>query len=146
MTQTTSVALIQRNLRAGSTRLALLALGAALVLLPLEGRSNDFCPAIYKAGVLPLNFNAAFTHIDSFNHANGNRYDGLVVTSFHNAIKTADGSSTVGYFERDLVARITGIGYRNPAWFNKDRDVQVLSDTELASPALVFRAPTVTGT
>jgi hypothetical protein len=115
-------------------RAALLALGAAAVLLPNQSSANDFCPDIYKKGVFPLNFNPAFMHIDSFNAPNGNSYDGLIVTSFFNAIKNEEGTTRVGFFERDLVARITGIGYRSPSWFNKDRDVEVLSDLDVEDP------------
>ena len=104
-------------------KLALMALAAAAVILPNQSRANDFCPDIYRAGTLPLNFNPAFTHIDKFNLPNGNQADGLVVTSFFNAIKNAEGTSSVDFYERDLVARIDGIGYRWPAWWNADRDV-----------------------
>ena len=115
-------------------RAALLALGAAAVLLPNQSSANDFSPDVYKKGVFPLNFNPAFMHVDSFNAPNGNRYDGLIVTSFFNAIKNEEGTTRVGFFERDLVARITGVGYRSPSWFNKDRDVEVLSDLDVEDP------------
>jgi|GEM_PF-1171575 len=112
----------------------LLVLGAATAILPNLAQADEFCPAVYEAGVLSLNFNPTFTHVDKFNAPNGQQYDGLVITSFFNAIKGANGASAVDYFERDLVARITGIGYRNEAWWNADRDVEVLSDTQLANP------------
>ena len=48
--------------------------------------------------------------------------------------RTPNGFERVGYFERDLVARIEGIGYRNDAWWNKDRDVEIISDLDVANP------------
>jgi hypothetical protein len=132
MTRVTSVARL--HLTRGGIRLALLALGAAAVILPVNSQANDFCPNVYKAGALPLNFNPAFLHVDKFNHANGNVYDGLIVTSFFNAIKNPEGTSSVSFYERDLVARITGIGYRSPAWFNADRDVEILTDLDDVDP------------
>jgi len=120
----------------GALRIALLALGAAAALMPDLTRANDFCPDIYRAGVFPLNFSPAFMHVDKFNAPNGNTYDGLVITSFFNVIKNPDENSngSIGFYERDLVARITGIGYRSPSWFNANRDVEILSDLDVASP------------
>jgi hypothetical protein len=136
MIRIAAVARLPRDFRTSAVRLSLLTLGAAAILLPGTGRANDFCPDVYTAGVFPLNINPAFLHVDNFKHANGNSYDGLVVTSFFNAIKSTDGTTTEDYFDRDQVARITGIGYRVPAWFNKERDVEVLTDLDLASPVL----------
>ncbi len=115
----------------------LVVLGAATAVLPNLAQANDFCPAVYEAGVLDVPFNPAFTHIDAFDAPNGNRYDGLIVTSFYNAIKNPDGvGRAIDYFERDLVSRITGIGYRNEAWWNGERDTEILTDTQLADPVL----------
>ncbi|MCP4001253.1 MAG: hypothetical protein GY727_10110 [Gammaproteobacteria bacterium] len=97
--------------------------------------TGNSCPDVYKTGVFPVPFNAAFTSIGKMTLQNGNQVDGLVVSSFFNAIKTADGVTRTGYFERDLVARIEGIGYRNEAWWNKDRDVEIISDLDVANPA-----------
>jgi hypothetical protein len=115
-------------------RSGLVLLGSLAVFLPGVSAANDFCPNIYRAGTLPVNFNPAFTHIDKFNLPNGNQADGLVVTSFFNAVKNAQGTATVDFYERDLVARINGIGYRWPAWWNADRDVEILTDLDLADP------------
>jgi hypothetical protein len=111
-------------------KVTLLLAGATAALLPITGETNDFCPNIYDNGTFHLNFNTAFTHIDSYQAPNGNRYDGLIVSSFFNAVKNPDPDSngTTSFYERDLVARISGIGYRYPAWFNADRDVEILTD------------------
>jgi len=123
-------ALVQRSRRG-----ALVALAAAATIMPVVGQSADFCPDVYRGGKYRLNFNPTFTHIDKFKHTDGNSYDGIVISSFFNSIKNANGLGTVGYFERDLVARITGIGYRSPAWFNATRDTEILSDRDKVSPA-----------
>lgn len=119
-------------------RPALMLVSTGLVMAPTLGAAQDFCPDVYDRGKLgPLNINPAFTHIDSMNAPNGSSYDGLIVSSFYNAIKNPNGAGgAIGYFEPDQVVRITGIGYRWPAWFDKDRDVEVLSDQDLASPTL----------
>ena len=119
----------------GSRRLAIMAISSLFALWPALSPANDFCPNIYEAGTLHLPFNAAFTHIDSFKHANGNSYDGLIVTSFFNAIKNPDPNSnaTTSFYERDLVARITGIGYRSESWWNPSQ-AEILTDLDLASP------------
>jgi hypothetical protein len=117
-----------------AVRLMLLLSGALAGVWPAVGSANDFCPNIYKGGAFRLNFNPAFTQIASYKQPNGSSYDGLVVSSFFNVIKNPTGFGTVGYFERDLVARITGIGFRSPLWFNATRDTEILTDLSLASP------------
>jgi len=121
------------RLNRGAIRLALLVLGAATVMLPGYSEANDFCPGVYRAGVLPLNFNPTFTSVGKFAAPNGQSYDGLVVSSFFNAVKDPEGLGSVGFFQRDLVARITGIGYRSASWWNASRDTEVLTDLDLPS-------------
>ena len=129
----------------GLVRTAVTAATALLVVVPAIGSANDFCPDVYHGGKFgPLNFRPAFLHIDKFNHPNGNKYDGVVFSSFFNSIKNPDGMGVVGFFERDLVARIQGIGYRYPAWFNVNRDVEVLTD--LNSPDFLPGSPAGPGT
>ncbi|MGI9291992.1 MAG: hypothetical protein ACR2QG_12060 [Gammaproteobacteria bacterium] len=96
-----------------------------------EGNS---CPTLYEAGTFRTPFNPAFTSIGKMTLPNGNRVDGLVFSSFFNSIKDEAGENRIGYFERDLVARIEGIGYRNEAWWNPDRDVEIISDLDVADP------------
>lgn len=117
------------------SRLTLVACGALIGSLPAAGMAGpDFCPDVYKGGKFRLNFQPAFTHINKMKHSDGNSYDGIIVTSFFNVIRNANGTGNVGYFERDLVARITGIGYRSPAWFNATRDTEILSDRDKLTP------------
>jgi len=128
---------LAKQLAAASRGFAVGMAAAGLTLAPGLSSANDFCPDIYSQGKFgPLNFNPTFTHIDKFNFRNGVQYDGLVISSFFNSIKNPNGTGVTGFFERDLVARITGLPFRTPAWFNKDRDVEVLSDLDVASPVL----------
>ena len=70
---------------------------ALFTALPMVSGAADWswpdgnsCPNVYKTGVFPVPFNAAFTSIGKMTLANGNRVDGLVVSSFFNAIKDAE--------------------------------------------------------
>jgi hypothetical protein len=114
---------------------------ALFTALPVVSGASDWswpggnsCPDIYTTGVFPVNFNPAFTAVGKTTLPNGNKADSLVVSSFFNAIKDATGENRVGFFERDLVARVEGIGYRNSAWWNKDRDVEIISDVTNPGP------------
>lgn len=109
-------------------RCALVILTAALPLLAAAPASAaSYCPAVWKKGVLPLNFNAAFTSIETYNGPSGPTED-LMVTSFYNVLKDPTGTTVTSYFERDLVARIRDLNNLNPLTFNKNTDVQVLTD------------------
>ena len=113
----------------------LVSLAAGFVLLPGLSSANDFCPDIYDQGKFALNINPAFMEVANMQHSNGSSYDGLIVTSFFNRIKSPDGTTSVDWFERDLVARIPGIGYRSPSWWNPNQ-LEILSDLDVASPVL----------
>ncbi|MCB1597520.1 MAG: VCBS repeat-containing protein [Gammaproteobacteria bacterium] len=102
---------------------------AALVLLSaMPANAANYCPAVWKKGVLPLNFNPAFTHIDKFNVSGGGQQDDLLVSSFYNVTKDPTGTIVTSYFSRDLVARIPGLDTLDVNAFDKDSDVEVLTD------------------
>lgn len=128
-----------RSSSRGLLRPALTLIGSLLVLAPTAGQANDFCPDVYEAGKFRVNFSPSFLSIQKFDHPNGNTYDGLLFSSFYNVIKNPEGTSAVGFYQRDLVARIQGIAYRSPAWFNANRDVEVLTDLDL--PPIVEPLP-----
>jgi hypothetical protein len=104
---------------------------AGAALLPLLASppavAQNYCPAVWKQGVLDLNFNPAFTRIETYNSPSGPSED-LMVTSFFNVLKDPTGTTVTSYFERDLVARIRNLGSLNPLTFNKDTDVEEISD------------------
>lgn len=109
------------------TLLSALSMALTMALISPVALGANYCPAVWKKGVLPLNFNPAFTAIDQFNVAGGGR-DDLIISSFYNVLKDPTGTTVTSYFERDLVARITDLATVNPATFNKNTDVEVLSD------------------
>ena len=115
---------------------------ALVASIPMAAGANNWswpdgnaCPDIYATGVFDVPFNPAFSYVGKQTMPNGIEVDTLVVSSFFNSIKSADGFTRVGYFERDLVAQITGIGYRNQAWWDGDRDTEIISDLDVASPS-----------
>ena len=110
-------------------RIAGITLAAAVlpVLVSPAATAANYCPAVWKNCVLPLNFNAAFTSIETYNGPSGPA-DDLMVTSFFNVLKDPTGKTVTSYFERDLVARIRNLDTLNPLTFNKNTDVQQLTD------------------
>ena len=63
----------------GALRRSVLMVLAAAVPLLASGpaAAANYCPAVWKKGVLPLNFNPAFTTIDQFNAPGGGLADDL---------------------------------------------------------------------
>lgn len=114
-----------------SRKLRCAAMVAGTALLPLlaspPAAAQNYCPAVWKQGVLNLNFNPAFTRIDTYSSPSGPSED-LMVTSFFNVLKDPTGMVVTSYFERDLLARIRGLATLNPLTFDKDLDVEELSD------------------
>lgn len=105
----------------------ILAATAVPLLVSPPVTAANYCPAVWKKGVLPLNFNPAFMEIDYYNSPAGPSED-LMVTSFFNALKDPTGNTVTSYFYRDVVARIRGLDNLDPLTFDKDADVEELSD------------------
>lgn len=105
----------------------------ALALFSSQGviaAEAAFCPDLYRKGVLKAPFNVAFLHVQSFNNPDGGKSDGLLMSSFFNAVKDADGIKLERLEQRDLVARIPdldGIEFDN---FDGDLDIEVLTDLD----------------
>ena len=115
------------------------ALVAAFTAIPVVSNAGwpdgQACPDIYRTGVFPTGeINPAFSYVGLQTMPNGQEVNTLVFSSFFNAIKDETGVNRVGFYQRDLVSRIEGIGYRNAAWWNKDRDVEIISDLDVANP------------
>jgi hypothetical protein len=85
----------------------------ASILMSLSATAGTpggtFCPEVYPQRVIELPFNPAFLHIQSFDTAEGGRRDGLLMSSFYNAIKNREGTQFEKLFERDLVAYIADL-------------------------------------
>ena len=117
-----------RSNRTTSPRVLLASMALTMLLGSPAVFAANYCPAVWKKGVLPVNFNPAFTTIDQFNAPGGGLADDLVVSSFFNVLKDPTGTVVTSYYERDLVARIRDVGAVNPLTFNPNTDVEVLTD------------------
>ena len=90
----------------------------------------EFCPAVYRQGVLHAPFNVAFLHVQEFSDGTGGKRDDLLLSSFFNTIKDPTGRKVEGFTSRDLVARIPDLSKINFSEFDGERDIQVLSDLD----------------
>lgn len=102
----------------------------ALLLLALPAGASpgagEFCPEIYPQRVIDVPFNPAFLHIEKFSGDDGQLRDGLLMSSFYNAIKNPEGTQFQKLFQRDLVARISDIDDLTDA----NPEVEILSDLD----------------
>lgn len=90
--------------------------------------TGGFCPDVYPQRIISLPFNPAFLHIQQFNTPDGPR-DGLLMSSFYNAIKNKEGTQFEKLYQRDLVARIADID--DPT--DNDPAVEILTDLDEVS-------------
>ncbi len=86
------------------------------------GGAGGFCPEVYHQNTIDAPFNVAFLHVQQFNQPGGGKADGLLMSSFYNAIKAADGVKVEGFFQRDLVARIPDL--------DAGQEIEVISDLD----------------
>lgn len=108
----------------------LVAAAAIPGLSDASGASAAFCPEVYRKGLLQAPFNVAFLHIQKFNAGKAGKADGLLMSSFFNAVKTADGRKVERFSQRDLVARIADLDAVNFESFDGARDIEVLTDLD----------------
>ncbi|MEM9488068.1 MAG: hypothetical protein AAGC55_02925 [Myxococcota bacterium] len=104
--------------------------------------SGDYCPFIVRKGIMSLDFNPGFLHVDSYRDASSStgeaRREGLTISSFFNAFVVPGGNPPVGFFERDLVARIPDIGRVDLYGFDPATDVEELTDLAPGQPKMVW--------
>jgi hypothetical protein len=95
-------------------------------LMPASGNAAEipggFCPEVYRKAVIETPFNPAFLQVQRFNAPGGGKVDGLLMSSFYNAIKNPEGTQAVDFYERDLVARIVDL--------DAEPDIEILSDLD----------------
>ncbi len=105
----------------------LLALATSLVATTVTAAAPapGFCPEVYAQRVISLPFNPAFLHFQTFATPDGPQ-DGLLMSSFYNAIKNPAGTKFERLFQRDLVARLPDIS--DPA--DASPEVEILSDLD----------------
>lgn len=121
--------------------------GSALAAPPAHAAnpSGEACPHIYEKGILALDFQPAFLHVDRYDGPEGPA-DGLTISSFYNVASNTTG--VPNFFERDLVARIENVGELDYANFDPSIDVEQLTDltvppfmAQTVWPNDVVRAP-----
>jgi len=91
---------------------------------------DQFCPDLYRKGVLKAPFNVAFLHVQRFNDSYGGKSEGLLMSSFFNAVKDANGIKLERLEQRDLVARIPDLAAIDFDKFDGSRDIEVLTDLD----------------
>ena len=101
--------------------------------------AGPFCPEVYPRGVLDMPFNPSFLHVQRFKQPDGTKADGLLMSSFFNVQKNAEGTEVERYLNRDLVARIRSLDRLDPARFAAKRDVQILTDLDSAADLFANR-------
>ena len=111
-------------------REAILALLVSLQLNGANAVEGQFCPDIYRKGVLKAPFNVAFLHVQKFNHDGGETREGLLISSFFNVVKDPGGVRVVETTQRDLVARIPNLAAIDFGRFDGHRDIEILTDPD----------------
>lgn len=91
---------------------------------------SPFCPDMYRKGVLKAPFNVAFLHVQRFSNPGGGTSDGLLISSFFNAVKDPNGVKLERLEQRDLVARIPDLDAIDFDKFDGRRDIEVLTDLD----------------
>ncbi|NNL36315.1 MAG: VCBS repeat-containing protein [Silicimonas sp.] len=110
--------------------------GLILVLLALtwagalHAAATEFCPDLYRKGVLQAPFNVAFLHIQDFNQKDGGTSEGLLLSSFFNVVKDPAGTKVIETTQRDLVARIPDLDAVDFDRFDGGRDIEILTDLD----------------
>jgi hypothetical protein len=108
-------------------------LAAALTLISgssVLAADGSFCPDVYSKGVLHAPFNTAFLHIQKFGQPGGAKKEGLLLSSFFNVSKDAEGRSIQKVLTRDLVARIADLDAVDADAFDGSKDIEVLTDLD----------------
>lgn len=111
-------------------------LGLTAVLMA-SFASAQTCPGdnpvlpLYEKGVLSLDFNPAFLHVDKYTDENGVTADGLTISSFFNVAINTDPNVPSPFipFAADQVARIKNLATLDIDSFDAATDVQRLTDT-----------------
>ena len=109
---------------------AIVTLLASLSTNGVSAAGEQFCPDVYRKGVLKAPFNVAFLQVQSFNSPGGGKRDGLLISSFFNAVKDAGGIKLERLEQRDLVARIPDLDAIDIDKFDGKVDIEVLTDLD----------------
>jgi hypothetical protein len=115
-----------RPARAAALAVGLLA--AILAAVPVVADDEPPCVPVYARGVLQLPFSPAFLHVSAFPQKGGGSRDALLMSSFFNVEKDAEGKQVTRFFERDLAAWIPDLPGVDPRNFDATRELEVLTD------------------
>ena len=124
---------MRMNPALGALCAAVLMCGAAAAAEPPAA-----CPDVYRKDVLRMPFNPAFLHVSSFSDGRGGRRDALLMSSFYNVVKNAEGTRVERFIERDLAAWIPDLGGLKTGRFDARRDLEVLTDRGTQPPRTVW--------
>lgn len=117
----------------------LLSAGATLGLAVAAGQTLALdlsCPKMYKKGVLAVDHNPTFLHVDQFDDG-----PGLIVPSFFNIEKDPITGAFMGsYLDRDKVGLIRNIDQIDYDNFDTYSDMEVVTDTALGRSSVGFGA------
>ena len=98
---------------------------------------RSFCPNMKKEGVISLDFQPAFLHVDEYEIEDQLfpvvLNPSLTISSFFNAYPNRDFPNSglpFTYLERDLVARLPNLGFKKPGQINSS-DIEILTDQHL---------------
>lgn len=90
---------------------------------------EEACVPLYRKGVINLPFNPAFLQVAPFPTGKGaETRDALLMSSFFNVEKDPTGEKVARVFERDLTAWIPDLAGVNPAAFNAQKELEILTD------------------
>jgi hypothetical protein len=123
--------------RVGSWRGVLVAATAGLCVVQ-AAEQPPACVEVYHRGVITTPFNPSFLHVSTFRDARGRPRDALLMSSFFNVVKNADGTKVERFVERDLAAWIPDLSAVDPATFDAKRELEVLTDRDGRAPRTVW--------
>jgi len=119
---------------------------AIVVASTLCNVTSEFCPKLYHKGVLELDINPAFLNKDKYNADDGNKQEGLTISSFfHHTFSYNPGTGTYvpDYppFAPDQVGRIRKILDIDPDDFDFKTDYEKLTGPKTTWPNDARRIP-----
>ncbi len=119
----------------------------ALTIIALSANpalaEHDFCPKVYHKGVIELDINPAFLHVDQYNTPDGGKADGLTISSFYNTTFSLNPHAGVYVpnfppFAADQVGRIMYVDDLDPGQFDFETNYEKLTDLNSWMPATTW--------
>ncbi len=114
----------------GLSRPLVFVLCALFSTTSVSSQDGDFCPDVYRKGVLKAPFNVAFLHVQGFDQPDGGKRDGLLISSFVNVENDSAGRKLERVLQRDLVARILDLDSIDFDKFDGAEEIEILTDLD----------------